>query len=178
MNVPSRLYLWILPLLMVGLVAVFACNGDGQGGSSTPGAGSPGPDETQTAGTSTPGADGSPETPSPEPEIPEGVLEDVPQFANSELVSAGEEDNQLSAEFRTSSSPDAVVDFYRDAMSEDPWLLVTELVPDESTTLIVFSRLADPDVNGTVAIQSVAGDETAIVVEISIGSLTPTPLDQ
>ena len=161
--------------LLIVVLVVFACNGDGQGPStSTPGDSTPGstPGSTPTEETSAPG-----ETPSPEPQLPEGLLQEFPQYPGAELVSAEEMDNKLRAEFRTADSREEVVDFYSSAMSEAPWKLVIVLDLDENTTGVIFGLAEDPDINGTVAIGllSEGSDETAIVVEISLSLIVPTP---
>jgi len=161
---------WILPLLLVALVAFLACNG-GKGPSTA------GPDGG-TPGQGSPGPNGNGEAPSPTPpKLPEGLLTEFPQYAGAKLVSADATDNQLKAEFRTSDPPEDIISFFKGIVEKDPWVLVTVLDPDENTTVIFFSGLQDPDISGAVAVQRISpdSDEVRIQVDFTIGVLTPTP---
>jgi len=106
--------------------------------------------------------------------LPLGFPRNFPIYGGAQVSNSGAVGNAISVEFLTDDPRQKVADFYRNALTREPWVLVSARDDLESDASFAVFKTNDREINGTMTIQ--AGEQTKFIVTLGFKSLpTATP---
>ncbi len=152
-----------VPLLLLGLppaIAIAIACGGAKGPATPTPAGTPTPSPTVTSG-----------------RLPPGFPDDFPLYPNGRIVGGSQQGARLLATMNTSDPRADVVNFYREALNQNPWHLAgVEDVESENASFVNFTRLDNLAISGTVTIQRLVTDGQATQITVVLPLLAGSPL--
>jgi len=145
-------------LILPALLLLFACNGDDNGG-----------------GDNSPQPTLSPTSP---PDLPREVPDDFPFYPSGAIISSSALANQVFVTMETDDKRNEVADFYRDALSKEPWKLSSiSDIPGQQIISLNFAHLKNPVIGiMTIIGPDAEGESNEITVRFVLPESEGTPL--